>query len=436
MLGQSGHKSAVGCSCHTPDNGRQTGVFEEGRRLQTLSLFGARPPKTVDLGHEFALVDVETTGLSARSDRIVQIAVRQLDRFGATQQTWHSLINPVCDPGPTFIHGITSQMLLGAPSFDAVAPVITRLLAGRVFVAHNATFDWGFLQAESLRSVATLDCTQRLCTLALARRLDLNVPDFKLGTLAGWADIRQQRAHSADDDTRVLEAIFLKLVRQAIVGGVTLPMSSNTAAVQPWVQRAPAVSSPWQPCSRWDGAMPLMQGMKFVVTGRTGVARTEIYQRGIIAGLVPMNTVGAKTNTVVCNESGSGTAKASRAAQFSVPVITEDRFLTLLLTVLPGTPLSERRPVLWVAAPVVTGPLTGCRVLVLGGPHDRASAERAVAGPCDRSRVRGAARRVRHPARRGRRLTMPGVQLARDRFAACRSHHRKHAAPPAFLITR
>ena len=345
--------------------------------MRGLSIFRSAPPAAAtpaaDLGYQFALVDVETTGLNARSDRVVQIAVRQLDRYGATQQTWHTLVDPGCDPGPTHIHGITRQMLVGAPSFQAVAPVVADLVAGRILVAHNASFDWGFLQAESVRAASTLDCTQRLCTLALARRLDLNVPNFKLGTLARWADIRQQQAHSAVDDTRVLEAVFLKLIRQAIDGGVTLPMSSNTATVQPWVERAPAVNSPWQPCGHWDGVSPLVQGMKFVVTGHTRNARAEIYGQGIATGLVPMNTVSSKTNALVCNDLGSGTVKASRAAQFSVPVISEDRFLTLLHRVLPGAPLSERRPVIRVSAPIVTGPLTSCRVLVLGGPHEHSA---------------------------------------------------------------
>ena len=147
----------------------------KGKLVRSMSLFGARrgAPPVIDLGHQFALVDVETTGLSAQSDRIVQVAVRQVDRYGNTQHAWHSLVDPGRDPGPTHIHGVTSKMLVGAPSFAVVAPVVGELVAGRVLVAHNAVFDWGFLQAESLRCVAELDSSYRLCTLALARRLDL-----------------------------------------------------------------------------------------------------------------------------------------------------------------------------------------------------------------------------------------------------------------------
>jgi len=202
-----------------------------------------------------------------------------------------------CDPGPTHIHGITAEMLVGAPSFATVAPVVADLVAGRILVAHNAVFNWGFLQAETLRCIADLDCRHRLCTLALARRLDLDcrhrlctlalarrldldVHDFKLGTLAAWANIRQQRAHSAVDDVRVLEAIFLKLMAQAIRGQVTLPMSVNTAAVRlPYSERAPSVSSPWSPVGRWIEGTLLVQGMRF--TGGTRTPRAELYAGGI-----------------------------------------------------------------------------------------------------------------------------------------------------------
>ena len=96
---------------------------------------------------------------------------------------WHSLVDPGGDPGPTHIHGITAEMLAGAPCFTVVAPKVAELVAGRVLVAHNAGFDWGFLQAQSLRCVIGLESSHRLCTLALVRRLDLDVRDFKLGTL-------------------------------------------------------------------------------------------------------------------------------------------------------------------------------------------------------------------------------------------------------------
>jgi DNA polymerase-3 subunit epsilon len=340
--------------------------------LRSLSLFGSRRSEPViDFGHDFALVDVETTGLYPQSDRVVQIAVRQVDRHGKTQNVWHSLVDPGRDPGPTHIHGITTEMLRGAPRFTAVAPKVAELVAGRVLVAHNASFDWGFLQAESVRCVIGLQSSHRLCTLALARRLDLDVRDHKLGTLAAWARIQQLQAHSAVEDVRVLEAIFLKLMTEATQGQVTLPMSANTAAArQPWGERAPAVTSAWAPVGSWTEGQPLVQGMKFVITGGTRTPRDELYLTGIAAGLTPMNSVSSRTSFLVCNNPALATRKAIAADDLASPVITEDKFRVLLQSVQPGTPIGARPVVRVTTATAQVGRLKGCRVLVLGGPHD------------------------------------------------------------------
>ena len=84
------------------------------------------------------------------------------------------------------------------------------------------------------------------------------------------------------DDVRVLEAIFLKLMTEATRGQVTLPMSANTAAArQPWGERAPAVTAAWAPVGAWTEGQPLVQGMKFVITGGTRTPRDELYLRGM-----------------------------------------------------------------------------------------------------------------------------------------------------------
>lgn len=169
-----------------------------------LSTFRSRATP-INLGHDFAVVDVETTGLSSQSDRIVQIAITQLDRRGGVQQSWDSLIDPGRDPGPVHIHGITAERLRGAPTFNRVALQVTELLNDRVVVAHNAGFDWGFLHAESTRAALPVTARQRMCTLTLARRLDLELPDFKLETLASRLHHRCHGAGSRRRELRVLQ---------------------------------------------------------------------------------------------------------------------------------------------------------------------------------------------------------------------------------------
>ncbi len=88
----------------------------------------------------YAVVDVETTGL-ARHDRIISAAVYRLDARGEVEDHWYTLVNPERDPGPVWIHGLTSDVLEGAPVFADIAEEFAARLDGRVLVAHNAVFD-------------------------------------------------------------------------------------------------------------------------------------------------------------------------------------------------------------------------------------------------------------------------------------------------------
>ena len=72
---------------------------------------------------------METTGL-ARDDRIISAAVYRLDARGEVEDHWYTLVNPQRDPGPVWIHGLTSDVLAGAPLFPEVAAELSERLAG------------------------------------------------------------------------------------------------------------------------------------------------------------------------------------------------------------------------------------------------------------------------------------------------------------------
>lgn len=329
--------------------------------------------RPIDLGYQFALVDVETTGLNAQRDRIVQVAVRQLDRFGALEGSWHTLVDPGRDPGPTHIHGITSKMLVGAPNFATIAATVADLIGDRVLVAHYAAFDWDFLQAASVRAGAPLLTKQRLCTWVLARRLDIDLPNLKLGTLATWAHATHQRAHSADDDVLVLQTVFLTLMRQALQAGLTPPLSRNTIkpAMKQRVTRAPGFESVWSRPGPWTPGAQLQQGMKFAISGATLVQRGELYDRAIAVGLIPMNSVSTRSHFLVCTDPRGSSVKIDRARSLSVPVVMEAQFLSLLTSVASGVEIAETpSPPAAVAVAQPIGLLQGFRVLVLGGSHE------------------------------------------------------------------
>ena len=134
----------------------------------------------------FAVVDVETTGMqSGGDDRITEIAVVVV--HGTRRDVvFESLVNPGRPIPPRIceLTGITQEMVAGAPAFVDIADQLLAALAGRVFVAHNARFDWGFVGAEVRRARDLALDGPRLCTVRLARRLVRGEPSYSLGALA------------------------------------------------------------------------------------------------------------------------------------------------------------------------------------------------------------------------------------------------------------
>ncbi|WP_432501905.1 exonuclease domain-containing protein [Kineococcus arenarius] len=215
------------------------------------------PPDPTSIGarypHRYAALDVETTGFSAAKDRVVQVAVTLLDEHGEVESSWSTLVDPQRDPGPVHVHGITAERLRGAPLFADVAEQLADLLAGRVFVAHNAVFDWGFVAAEMRRAGVELAVEQRLCTRNLAKRLDLPVPDLKLATLAAHWRVEQLRAHDAEDDTRVLVEVLRHALRAAADRDLDLPLtrcSTEPPPPRPRASRRAAVPAAAAPADR------------------------------------------------------------------------------------------------------------------------------------------------------------------------------------------
>ncbi|MFJ2742021.1 TerD family protein [Streptomyces sp. NPDC087440] len=297
-----------------------------------------RMPSLPEYAREWALVDVETSGLVARRDRVLSIAVITLDAAGRQTGEFTTLLDPGCDPGPVEVHGLTPERLRGAPRFGEVAGRIGALLQDRVMVAHNAQFDYDFLAHEFARARLWLPVAQRLCTLSLNRQLDPPTDDLKLGTLAAHYGVPQQRAHDALDDTRVLTGILRASLAQAAALDLPLPL----VACPPRQDTAFAPQPPKTPCAyRNPGRMgqggPLVQGMKVAVTGETATARAELVARAVAAGLNVMTSVSGHTSALVTNDTASGSAKARRALAEGVPVIDESTFLRLLGDVREGT---------------------------------------------------------------------------------------------------
>ncbi|WJF90956.1 exonuclease domain-containing protein [Paraburkholderia bonniea] len=115
-------------------------------------------------------VDLETTGGSASEDRITEVGVVELGPHGVSR--WSTLLDPQ-QPIPPFIQqltGITDEMVVGAPTFEAIAPALFERLEGKLFIAHNASFDRGFLQSAFRRAGFSFN-PDVLCTVRLSRAL-------------------------------------------------------------------------------------------------------------------------------------------------------------------------------------------------------------------------------------------------------------------------
>ncbi|WP_406363356.1 TerD family protein [Streptomyces sp. NBC_00715] len=332
----------------------------------------------------WAVVDVETSGLKPYEHRVLSVAVLTLNPAGERVEEFSTLLDPGCDPGPVHIHGLTRERLHGAPAFEDVAEHIATLVAGRVMVAHNAQFDYEFLAREFARARSWLPVSQRMCTLALNRRIAPPTDDLKLASLAAHYHVPQQRAHDALDDARVLVGILRGSLTAAGELGLALPL----VACPPKQGSGYPPRIPKTPCAhRNPGRLalgdPLVQGMKIAFTGDTRTAREELVARSVAEGLNVMGSVSRHTSVLITNETDSDSTKHRAARSADVPVITEEAFLGLLTDVRPGTahaqpapqPSSvpaQRRP----EPPTPAGPLSGRRILVLGGPHDHASALR------------------------------------------------------------
>ncbi|OYT72774.1 MAG: hypothetical protein CFK52_03950 [Chloracidobacterium sp. CP2_5A] len=166
----------------------------------------------------FAVVDVETTGRSARQGRITEVACIIIERLRITE-TFTSLVNPG-EPIPPLIAaltGISDALVADAPPFRAIAPELRRRLAQSVVVAHNASFDRRFLTAELTRADESFTWTApTLCTVQLSRRLVPGLDSYRLDRVAGYFRIANPARHRASGDALATAQVFLRLLERLI----------------------------------------------------------------------------------------------------------------------------------------------------------------------------------------------------------------------------
>ncbi|HEX6937994.1 MAG TPA: exonuclease domain-containing protein [Longimicrobiales bacterium] len=166
---------------------------------------------------EYVVVDVETTGGGAsRGDRVTEIAAIRIRGTGEILESFTTLVNPE-RPIPPFITrltNITDEMVRDAPRFHEIAAEVRRLVSGRVFVAHNASFDWSFVDHELARATGVGLEGRRLCTVRLARRVVPEVASRSLGALSEYFGIDNDARHRAFGDARATVEVFRRLLER------------------------------------------------------------------------------------------------------------------------------------------------------------------------------------------------------------------------------
>ena len=164
------------------------------------------------MSKRYAIIDVETTGGDPKRERITEIAIVLHDGTQVIDQ-FQSLVNPEV-PIPDFITqvtGISNAMVQDAPKFYEVARQVVELTEGAIFVAHNARFDYSFVQKEFRRLGYTFTRKQ-LCTVRWSRKLLPQYQSHSLGNLCRALHISNPQAHRAMSDAQATVQLFEHLL--------------------------------------------------------------------------------------------------------------------------------------------------------------------------------------------------------------------------------
>lgn len=173
------------------------------------------------------IFDIETTGFGPVKDKIIEIGAVKI-KDGTIIDTFSTFINPQV-PIPyeiTKLTSITDEMVMEAPNIETVLPSFIEFIKDSYLVAHNASFDVGFItkKAELLGLPLTVTSVD---TVGLARTLMSGLHNFKLDTVAKALDISLENHHRAIDDASCTAQIYLKFIQMLLRDGITTLAQMN-----------------------------------------------------------------------------------------------------------------------------------------------------------------------------------------------------------------
>ena len=172
------------------------------------------PAQAVDDGAKFVFFDLETTGLSPRGCRIIEMAALRVGEAGAIAGSFQALVR-INQSLPYFITkltGITNAMLARGERIESVFPRFCEFVGDLPLVAYNASFDMGFLRAEAARQKIRLGNTP-VCALAVTRARVPGLSSYKLKMVAEHFGIQERQTHRALDDCVMGLRVFAEAMR-------------------------------------------------------------------------------------------------------------------------------------------------------------------------------------------------------------------------------
>lgn len=171
--------------------------------------------------NNLAILDVETTGVAAPYDRIIEIGIARIENNKIVRK-FETLLNPevMISPFIENLTGITNKDLEHAPLFSEIRNDIVELLDGCIFVAHNARFDYSFIRNEFKR-IGVPYSAKQLCSVKLSRLLFPNFRHHNLDSIIERFEIKCKRRHRALDDAMVvwdfLQAVDMSVTQEKLV---------------------------------------------------------------------------------------------------------------------------------------------------------------------------------------------------------------------------
>lgn len=184
------------------------------------------------------IFDTETTGLDNKADRVIEIGGIELMNHFPTGRTFHVYINPgdrKVHPDALAVHGITDEFLKDKPSFAGIVAELQEFFDGAKWIAHNATFDMGFINAEFDRlGIPPVPADMVIDTLALARRKHPMGPNSLDALCRRYGiDNSHRTKHGALLDSELLAEVYIEMLggRQAALGLTSVDNRRQTTEI-------------------------------------------------------------------------------------------------------------------------------------------------------------------------------------------------------------